>query len=348
MSETLRKNYNSLDLAKFVCAVMIICAHFAAEWGHFPAKIDYLFSVYIIAVPFFFTCSGFLFFIKLNRTDKAEHKGVFLKYIKRVLIMYAAWSLIYFMFILAHWINVGTSVKSVSNYLYRSLVFSTYATIWFLPALVVAVAIVYFLSRKISLKTIFAISLVFYVIGSLGYSYSFVSDKVPFLQKIFSVYLDAFVTTRNGLFNGFPFVALGALIASRKERINIKTSFSMSLVCLVLVTAEAVLLKIVFHNTGADTVFFLIPFTFFFFEFTLALDLKGRKIFKTFRNISLLMFVSQRLFLTALPSVMPKVVMETICANSYIGMVIIVGTTIVFSLIIIKLSEKIKVLKVLY
>ena len=99
MSETIRKNYNSLDLAKFICAVMIICAHFAAEWGHFPTKIDYIFSIYIIAVPFFFTCSGFLFFAKLNRTRREEHKAVFVKYIKRILIMYAVWSLIYFMFI---------------------------------------------------------------------------------------------------------------------------------------------------------------------------------------------------------------------------------------------------------
>lgn len=47
-------------------------------------------------------------------------------------------------------------------------------------------------------------------------------------------------------------------------------------------------------------------------------------------------------------TVMPKVVMETVSKNSHIGILIIVGTTIIFSLIVIKLSEKLKFLKVLY
>ena len=75
----IRKNYYGLDIAKFICAVMIISSHFAAERGHFPPKIDVMFSIYIFAVPFFFTCSAFLFFKKLNALSDKESQYTYFK-----------------------------------------------------------------------------------------------------------------------------------------------------------------------------------------------------------------------------------------------------------------------------
>ena len=48
------KKYYGLDIGKFICALLIISSHFASEWGHFSKSVDMLFSIYIIAVPFFF------------------------------------------------------------------------------------------------------------------------------------------------------------------------------------------------------------------------------------------------------------------------------------------------------
>ena len=79
-----RKNYWSLDVAKFFCAILIISAHFASEWGTFPTLVDYAFSLYVIAVPFFFCCSGFLFFKKLNTLNTKEEKFHILKNMKSV------------------------------------------------------------------------------------------------------------------------------------------------------------------------------------------------------------------------------------------------------------------------
>ena len=53
------KKYYGLDIGKFICALLIISSHFASEWGHFSKSVDMLFSIYIIAVPFFFAVSGF-------------------------------------------------------------------------------------------------------------------------------------------------------------------------------------------------------------------------------------------------------------------------------------------------
>ena len=51
-----RKNYWALDVAKVICAIFLVSAHFASEGAKFPTLIDYLFSVYIIAVNYLGLC----------------------------------------------------------------------------------------------------------------------------------------------------------------------------------------------------------------------------------------------------------------------------------------------------
>ena len=49
-----KKQYYAIDLMKFALAVLLICAHASSEKLSFPVYIDIWFSLYIIAVPFFF------------------------------------------------------------------------------------------------------------------------------------------------------------------------------------------------------------------------------------------------------------------------------------------------------
>jgi hypothetical protein len=93
-----------------------------------------------------------------------------------------------------------------------------------------------------------------------------------------------------------------------------------------------------------DFIFALVPFTYFFMKALLSLDLRERKIYMWCRKISLLMFVTQRLFLSALPSVM-KVFFAFLYANNYLGLCIVLLLTMGFSVCMIALSKKIKILK---
>jgi len=344
----MKKNYNSFDIAKFICAIMIICAHYGAERASFPKLVDDMLSIYIVAVPFFYACSGFFLFKKLSDEPKVNQHKIFIKYAKRILSMYLAWSLVYFIFILRGWLLRGVTIETVLRYLYQSIVFTTYPTIWFLPALVIAVAMVYYLSKRFSFRTIFFVSLIFYAIGSFGYSYSFVSEDNVLLSNLYEKYSNIFITTRNGIFNGFTFVALGAFIANSKNKLSMKFSGAMTLLFLLILTLEAYFLRIMFGNLGADTVFFLIPFTYFVLYFFLSWEIPDRSVYITLRKISLLMFTSQRLFLTALPSVLPTFVMSVLTHNSYVGLFTIVSITFIFSLIIIRLTNRVSFLKILW
>lgn len=346
-----RKNYYSLDIAKFCCALTIISAHFASEWGHFITLVDYIFSIYIIAVPFFFTCSGFLFCEKFFALyNHQEKKRFFIKYLQHIFTMYLWWSLIYFLFVVIEWIKSGTNLIEVVQYFHTALVFTTYPTIWFLPALGIAIALFYTLQKRFSIKSILILGFFLYVIGSLGYSYSFVQEKVPALGKVYDIYGIVFKTSRNGLFNGLPFVAIGAFISIHKANFRLyRLHYGvLSFVAMIAVVCEAFILKIAFSNIGADTVFFLLPFEFFLLQFLLTINLRKNKLYLWMRQQSTLIFVSQRLFLTALPGVLPKVVTDIAYKNSFVGLVIIIGITILFSSILIKAENKYSWLKALH
>ena len=341
-----RRNHSALDVAKFACALMILCAHVASTWGPFPVLLDCGFSIYVIAVPFFFACSGFLLFRKLGQLGEDEKKGALWKYVRHIAVMYLAWSLVYFAFVLIGWIQEEAPASVVLAYFHRAVVFTTYATIWFLPALLIGILVVHFLNRRLSLRAVFFIGLVFYLLGTLGYSYSFMISRSSPLGNMYRLYSDVFLTTRNGVFNGFPFVALGAWMSCRKKRMSREWSGLLTCLSLVVLVAETFALRLGAKVNGVDTAISLLPFTFFFMEFLLSLELKDRRIYRQLREMSTMLFLGQRLYISALPSVLPAAAVTTVFRNPYLALGLILGLTGAQSWICIRMSEKHAFLKV--
>lgn len=150
MSE--RKQYGVLDLAKFIAAILIIILH-TSPFSSYSSILNFGFRsiVTIIAVPFFFITSGFLFFTKINSIK--EDKGVYFKnYLKRLGIMYLLWSAVYFIFVATDWIRNGVAPMDILQYVKRFFFEGSFATIWFLPALMTAISIVYLLRKKCHMK----------------------------------------------------------------------------------------------------------------------------------------------------------------------------------------------------
>lgn len=83
-----RKIYPSLDIAKFVMAMLILTQHIGNEWAHSTGLVHAFFGLGNFAVPFFFACSGFLFFAKLNTLDNKGQKDYYKKWSIRIGKMY--------------------------------------------------------------------------------------------------------------------------------------------------------------------------------------------------------------------------------------------------------------------
>ena len=263
--------------------------------------------------------------------------------------MYLCWTLAYFPFVIVECLRNSDPLMRFFKWLHSAVVFQTYSTIWFLPALAVGIAICYFfITRSYSMKKIIVISAILYIIGALGYTYSFLIADIPVISDIYKIYMKVFITIRNGLFNGFPIIALGAYLAQVPEQKKEPVKYGL-LTCLslLLMVLECFILKLKFQTPGVDICLFVIPVVYFSMKFLLCIDLKERKVYYIMRKLSLLMFTCQRLFLTALPLLFPVFFNEYLWKNSYIGLIVTNLIIIGFSYLVWKLSDRYKYLKYL-
>lgn len=192
----------SLDQAKVVLALMVVCIH-SAFLKDFSGEINYYFvqSVFRIAVPIFFIISGFYFFSFL------EKGGDFKKWAIRILIMHTIWSLVYLYF----YIPFGEPPVQIFIEIAKRYV-EGYLHLWFLMALLGG-GILLMLLRRLDDQHLLAVSLIVFVCGALiQYCGSYHVFAGEYLDKLFNkthIY-------RNFLFVGFPFLTLGYLIAKNK------------------------------------------------------------------------------------------------------------------------------------
>lgn len=342
-----RKQYNSLDLAKFIAAILIIIIH-TGPFGEFNDIIGAGVRgiVTVVAVPFFFITSGFLFFGKLNTLDKTAKKDYFKQYMKRLGVMYLLWSAVYFVFVLRNWIVEGFVITDLLIYIRNFFLKGSYSTIWFLLALMVSVAIIYFLHKKLSYVKIFLLGIPFYVIACMGSSYYGLVETIPFLKSVFNGYFCIFDTVKNGVLFGWVYVALGGIFSEIEIPKKPLKNFVLTGLFFVLLAAES-FIQVYFGwaINGVDTKLLLLPLSVFLFMFVMNLDFKESQAFVWMRKLSLMMFLCQRLFL----SLFEIFLIDTIFVqNSLVYFISILSLTLAFSVVFIKASEKIKILKKFY
>ncbi len=341
-----------IDVFKFLFSILIVLAHYVTEnaEGRISTIIEYGVSLYVIVVPFFFCCSGYFLFRKiiLNPNDKTK---IIKGYCYKIAIMYLIWSLIYLLFEFATWIKFESVPKDLVKFMLNCIFYSTYKTIWFMPALIISVCLTYLFISKYSIKNSVFIAIVLYVVGALGVSYSFIFEQFSITSDMLDIYNYIFVSTRNGLFNGFPFVMLGALIAYREneQSKNVYKYAILTIVFGIAFVIEAFILKFIFSAINANTLFFLVPFTYYLFGLCICVPIKSNKILLWMRKMSTAIFLSQRIFLTALPNFLPTSVFATFLnGNAYIGCIYILLVTTGFAEIMILLTKRCKFLSYLY
>ena len=167
-----------------------------------------------------------------------------------------------------------------------------------------------------------------YLCGTIiGFTYS------TALQQMFGVSLPDYLGSRNGLFYGFPYIALGmvtAKSASQGKTDNRKKLYTGFFISFLLLIIESYLFVIHFKTDATILWLSVFPYTYFFFRIVNNIDIQiNQKVSYTFRKMSTLLYVSQFLFIPILSRYLSNVVL-------FLAAVI---STVIFSLIIIKLSE---------
>ena len=160
-----------------------------------------------IAVPLFFIFNGFFLYRK-TPIDKFSLEPT-KKYLLHIFRLYLLWNLIYFP------LNLMSILKNSKGIIYgfvkyiKNITCVGYYHLWYLNALLFAVALISFLLyKKWSPKKILFTSSIFYIIGLLGDGYYRVISPlfdVPYIGDTLNLYFKIFSTTRNGLFFAFFF-----------------------------------------------------------------------------------------------------------------------------------------------
>lgn len=341
-----RKTYEAIDIAKIVSALLVVCIHtFPLADISENANFVLVSILARLAVPFFFISSAYFFFQKIDfkKTYRdPENIQVWKRYLKRLLKIYVIWSILYlpYNFVLIH--NGGFTWMAVVRYLRDFFFTGSYYHLWFLPALMFAVSLVYVLVLQLNVKKTIWISFLLYLIGMMGNLYPEFLQGIPGISTLYDAYLSVFVTTRNGLFFGMIFMSLGCYAARFPSKMEINKISLYSAISFVLLVIECLVLKLNGQIKDLSSMYLmLVPCVFLLFLRLLKVEMKHKPMYYTFRVLSLLIYVSHILFAQLFLWVMPSM-------NSFLLYVLTLGCSFLLSYIIYHLSKQYPVLKHLY
>lgn len=328
------KKTASFDIAKFICAILVITIHtypflnISQELNTFVVS-----GVARVAVPLFFVISAYFFF-----QHDEDHIGT---YLKRIGKLYVIWSLLYLPFYIIANKDFGLTIMIV-KYIRNFFFIGSHYHLWFLPALMFAIYVVNYFHRYYDMKKLVFISGILYLIGYLGNIYFDELYQIPYLAKGFDYYVQVFSTTRNGLFFGIPYVVMGYCCTKFQP---VKTSlqwFGTVIGWSVVYLAEVALLNHFYILDDLSCMYLsLIPLVYVLFRWLQSLDIEITTPFIIMRKMSLLIYVSHILIY--------MLVCRIFVTCTYFELFMITcGMTLVFSGIVIFLSKWIPLLKHLY
>lgn len=301
-----KRKYAAIDIAKYVSALLVVCIH-TYPFYEISETFNTFFMQTIcrIAVPFFFTTSGFFFFRKYG-DDPEENTNNLRKYIMRLLKIYLIWTVIYLPYTIWDQYQAGFSILGVFSYIRDFFLNGSYYHLWFLPALMLASVIVFYLYKEKGLVFTLKVSLGAYFVGYLINVYTPVWESIPGINFFFAFFTKTLVTARDGIFFGPIFVSLGLLLA-KTGRLPSRTSLGGFVISFLLVVVEV----LIYNMTGilrdlTSMYLFLVPAVYFLVNWLLTIKMPYKPIYKVLRNDSLLIYTSHILFAKILLALMPN------------------------------------------
>lgn len=267
------QNYGGLDAFRMIAAFLVIAIH-TSPLTMLNADADFFLTRILarLAVPFFFMVTGQFILSGSEIWD----------YIKKITLLYAAAILIY--------LPVGIYAGHYKNLTIRQalqmLVFDdTFYHLWYFPACIIGVLVVYVLRRFLSIHATLVVTGILYLIGLFGDSYYGLAAKIPVISSVYDMGFQIFSYTRNGLFLAPIFLLTSAITGNRNQKytfnpINSGIGFIISF---LLMTVEGMALRH-FHLQRHDSMYlFLIPCMFFLYQLLLSwkVNIKSGKQIRT-------------------------------------------------------------------
>ena len=255
-----KEYYGGLDAFRFIAALLVITVH-TSPFASFSVDADFFFTRILarLAVPFFFMVTGQFVLSELVKKQKIQFPAIW-KYIKRILSLYGIAILLYLPIGIyaGHFQNL-----SILSALKLLLFDGAFYHLWYFPALILGILLLYFFQKFCSIKTCAVISAILYLVGLLGDSYWGVISAFTPISRIYELGFLVFSYTRNGLFMAPLFLIMGALIENTpkpKTAIHNRIGFLFSF---LLMSTEGFILRY-FEIPRHDSMYLFLPTCMYF------------------------------------------------------------------------------------
>lgn len=305
----------SVDLLKIGLAISVILLH-CAFLKEYNEELSYILvqGIFRVSVPVFFIINGYYF-------KKVLDSGGVLKWVKRVVILYSVWSIIYIPF----WVF---TLKLIIVYIIIG-----YFHLWYIKAMLLC-GITLFLLRKLDERKLLFLSLNLFVIGVfLQYAGSYHIFKTGLIDDIVSIG----PLHRNFLFLGLPFFIIGYLIniCALESKLSLSQNRLLIVLGIVCIVIESL---INFNNRvlACDNLFSLILVAPLIFLYSLKLKYQLKVNSKNIALVSTAMYLIHPWIIHLLNSMFD--LSQTLLS------IFTVLVTFCMSLLVIKLNKLVKIL----
>lgn len=277
--DNLSKEYPCIDILKFFFSILVIFMH-TSPLHKLQPQVNFLIinGLGKIAVPFFFTASGFFLFRRKNLDGKT-----FGTYLKRLIILYLFWNIVYWL------IEMFFLGRVYSFEYFLKFIFFNTSPLWYIEALIKSIIILYVLNKFLSWKTILILFFLVTIIFSFKNFY------------LFDNFYKTVDFTNYFRLSSIFFVALGAFMGNfkRLDRIYSGKYLSLIIFCFMLILlVESATFKYIVIKLNKGTVnpehYLVLPFLIFFiFYYCLSVQKINMKLnFNRLRKYSSIIYFS--------------------------------------------------------
>lgn len=265
------KGYTGIEYFRIIASLLVIAIH-TSPLASFSDVGDFILTRVTarIAVPFFFTASGYFLI-----SHYSQSAGKLIHFVKHTALIYGVSILLY---LPVNLYNGYFKMENPAPHIVRDIIFDgTLYHLWYLPASIMGAAAAWYLIRKTDYKNAFITALILYLVGLFGDSYYGIAEKIPGMSGIYQFMFQLFDHTRNGIFFAPIFFLLGGYMADRyrHRRINkmgythLENSIWGFAVSFSLMLGEAMLLWFFDVQRHDSMYLFLLPCMYFLFRFIL-------------------------------------------------------------------------------
>lgn len=319
----------NIDVWRFIAVFFIVAIHIS-PFSSYNMDVDFFFTRILgrVAVPMYLMITGYFIM------DKAlKDMEVLKSYTKKIFKIYLICILLYLPInvYMGYFKNIGM-VSFLKDFIFNGTMYH----LWYFPALIMGIWIVYFFLKRFDYKRITWVFVLLYFIGLFGDSYFGVSENIPFLKSFYNAIFEVCNFTRNGLF----FVPIFIYMGFRVKKENIKTDILPIIIFLSLMSIEGLILHKYDLQRHDSMYVFLLPLMYFIFSYIIQ---KSKSTNKFLRSMATDIYILHPLMIVCVRFGAKLIKLDKIIlGNSLVFYVTVSLVTVIVSLLFEKVRRKIE------